>query len=281
MTYGHEVRCEDSWGHMLEALLHPDTQVLNFAMGAQGLNQTLLRYEKDVRPWKPQIVIIGVTSAMITRNTNTYPFLKDPEWGMPFARPRFVMQDHVLSASSEPVPDPGSIFGRRAIAEVPNLLDDDYYRRFEWERGGIWRLLERSYLFRFAYSVRPPSDGREEERNLNAMRVGQVVTKRLVEKVLQDGTIPLVVYLPYRDEVGHSVDSQNLPLSARMLQNAGIRYLDPTACLIAEKISDAYMEGSHYSPRGNAQIAGCLEPVLRQMIKEAALPELSGRSIPS
>ena len=41
MTYGHEVRCEESWGHTLEAMLQPHTQVLNFALGAQGLNHLL------------------------------------------------------------------------------------------------------------------------------------------------------------------------------------------------------------------------------------------------
>jgi hypothetical protein len=92
MTYGHEVRCEDSCGHVLEGLLQPHIQVLNFAINAHGLNQALLRYEKDARLWKPQIVIIGISSAMITRNNNIYPFLKDPEWGFPFARSRFVMQ---------------------------------------------------------------------------------------------------------------------------------------------------------------------------------------------
>ena len=50
MTYGYEVRCEDSWGHSLEALLEPHAQILNFALTAQGLTQALLRYEKDVRP---------------------------------------------------------------------------------------------------------------------------------------------------------------------------------------------------------------------------------------
>ena len=152
MTYGHEIRCEESWGHALEALLQPHTQVLNFALGAQGLNQALLRYEKDVRPWKPQIVVIGITSSMITRNYNIYPFLKDPDWGMIFARPRLVMKDDIPTTINHPVPDPGQIFANTAISELPHLDLDDYYRPFQWERGGMWYLLERSYIFRFAYS---------------------------------------------------------------------------------------------------------------------------------
>jgi hypothetical protein len=268
MTYGHEVRCEESWGHALEALLQPHTQVLNFALGAQGLNQALLRYEKDARPWKPQIVVIGITSSMITRNYNIYPFLKDPDWGMPFARPWLVMKDDIPTTINHPVPDPGQIFANTAISELPHLDLDDYYRPFQWERGGMWYLLERSHIFRFAYSLRPPSDGREEERNLKAMQLSQFVAQHLVREVLEDGAVPLVVYLPYRDELGISTEPQNknVPLSARMLHNAGIEYFDPTACLIGIRVSDAYMKHSHYSPQASTHIARCLEPVLRGMI---------------
>ena len=119
MTYGYEVRCEESWGHALEALLQPHTQVLNFAISAQGLNQALLRYEKDARPWKPQIVVIGITSYMIKRNNNIYPFLMNSDWGFPFARPPVVMKDEILTTINHPVSDPGQIFANTAISEVP------------------------------------------------------------------------------------------------------------------------------------------------------------------
>src|SRR5499427_8315040 len=62
MTYGYEVRCEESWGHALESHLQPSAQVLNFAVAAYRLNQVFLRYENEVRPWHPHIVIIGVSS---------------------------------------------------------------------------------------------------------------------------------------------------------------------------------------------------------------------------
>lgn len=268
MTYGHEVRCEESWGHVLEGLLQPHTQVLNFALGAQGVNQALLRYEKDARLWKPQIVVIGISSSMITRNNNIYPFLKDPEWDFPFARPRFVMQHDVLTTINHPVPDPGQIFASTSVTELPHLDLDDYYRPFEWERGGMWYLLERSYVFRLAYSLRPPSDDRQEERNQKGMQVGQFVVQRLVREVLEDGAVPLVIYLPYKGELSISIEPENkyVPLSARMLRNASLEYFDPTACLNEVGVSDAYMQASHYSPRANTQIARCLAPVLRGMI---------------
>jgi hypothetical protein len=271
MTQGHEVRCEESWGHRLEALLQPQAQVLNFAVVGHGLTQTLLRYEKDVRPWKPHIVIIGITSSMIKRGVNVYPFLQNPEWGNPFARPRWGMREGVLTAISETAPDATQIFATGAITDVPALGLDDYYRVYQWERGGIWYLLERSYIFRFAYSLRSPADDREEERNLNALQLGQVVGQRLVREILQDGAIPLVVTLPYKEEVPIPGESKtkDVPLSARMLRNAGIQYFDSSACLLTIKVSDAYLKGSHYSPEANARIAGCLRPLVRKIFDGA------------
>ena len=268
MTRGDEVRCEESWGHVLEALLQPHTQVLNFGVNAYGLYQALLRYEKDARSWKPQIVVIGITRSMIQRINNIYPFLMYPEGLWPFARPRLVMKDHIPTTLNHPVPNPRQIFANTAIRELPYLDLDDYFRPFLWERGGMWYLLERSYIFRFAYSLRPPSADREEERNLKAMQLSQFVVQRLVREVVNDGAVPLVVYLPYKDELGISTEPQNafVPLSARLLRNAGIKYFDPTACLIEVKVSDAYMKGGHYSPQANTHIADCLQPVLRGMI---------------
>ena len=80
----------------------PHTQVLNFALGAQALNRALFRYERDARPWKPHIVIIGITSSMVKRNNNIY-HCKDPGWGSLSARPRFVMEGDALTTVSEPV----------------------------------------------------------------------------------------------------------------------------------------------------------------------------------
>ena len=103
---------------------------------------------------------------------------------------------------------------------------------------------------------------------MKAMELGQVVVQRLVRKVIQDGAVPLVVYLPYKSEVAFSAKSptKDIPLSARMLQNALIKYFDPSACLTTIKATDTYMKGGHYSPQANTHIAHCLEPVLRGMI---------------
>jgi len=209
---------------------------------------------------------------MITRNNNIYPFLYGrDQWGNPFARPRLVLTEGVLTTINYPVPDASQIFASTAVSNLQDLALDDYYRPYQWERGGVWYLLERSYMFRFFYSIRPPSDDLEVARNTKAMHLGQYVVQRLVHEVVKDGAFPLVVYLPYKGELW-SEDSQNkeLSLSVRMLRSAGIGYVDPSVCLREGGISDAYMEGGHYSPKANTQIARCLEPTVRQILNGKA-----------
>jgi hypothetical protein len=204
---------------------------------------------------------------MITRNNNIYPFLYGrDQWGNPFARPRLVLKEGVLTAINYPVPNASQIFATTAVSNLPDIALDDYYRPYQWERGGLWYILERSYMFRFFYSMRPPSDDLEVARNLESMHLGQYVAQRLVQEVVKDGALPLVVYLPYKGELW-SEDPQSA-LSVRMLQSAGIGYLDPSACLKEVEMSDAYMEGGHYSPKASAHIAQCLAPVLRNLLND-------------
>ena len=268
MTFGYEVRCEETWGHVLEGLLQPHVQVLNFGVSAYGLNQAFLRYEKDVRAWHPQIVIIGISSQMIMRINSIYQELMTPEWGHLLARPRLVRKNDVLSAINYPLPEPREIFAYSTIQESPHLELDAYYRPFQWERGGIWHLFEQSYVFRFLNALRPPTEAQPKDIQHEAVILSQFVTQSLVRKVLEDGAIPLIVWFPYAHELPKSADPGNtgLSLPARMLRDAGLEYYDPTECLIEVGTSERYMKGGHYSPKGNTHIAECLEPLLRAQI---------------
>lgn len=270
MTYGSEVRCEDSWGHALEGHLGPAVQVLNFGVSGYGLNQVLLRYERDTQPWKPQIVLIGITSEEIRRIISVYNFLMNPDWfGLPYVRPRLILKNGTPSPINQPMPRPTEVFGQSTIRELPNLDQDAYFRRLEWERHDLWHLLQKSYLFRLLISLRPPIDHPREEVSQETMMVlSQHVLTALVRDVREQGAIPLVVHFPYQFELRKAAEygDKYIPLSVQMLRDAGIDYYDATACLIEAKALDEYMPRSHYSPTANAVIAKCLESIVREEI---------------
>jgi hypothetical protein len=274
-TFGDEVLCEESWGHIVETLLEPQTQVLNFGVNAYGLNQAFLRYQKDVRAWKPQIVILGLMSDMVLRSINIYPFLQDPHWGtFPFSRPKLVMDHGRLAAVNQPIPAAASIFALKKVNDLPFLHLDEYYRPYLWDRGGLWSFLEKSYFFRFAYSFRLPPDDREQERTDKALQISQLVVQQLAQEIVKNDAVPVIVYLPTRNELyGPTGPSDSsIPLAVRVLQRAKMNYVDPSPCLLQVNSSEAFLAGAHYSPQANRAVAHCVEPVLRKLISRGSRP---------
>lgn len=270
MTFGYEVRCEESWGHVLESHLQPSAQVLNFGVPAYGLNQVFVRYEKEVRPWHPHIVIIGISSGMIERINNIYPVLMGLSWiDMPLVRPRLMVKDGALTVINYPLAKPEEILTHSTVRTLPYLNLDDYYIRSYWDRRGIWSLLEGSYIFRVLYSLRPPIDLSYKSRRENAVQSSQVVLQYLVRKILDDGSTPLLVYFPYSWELTSSPKpgNENTPLPVRVLHNSGFQFHDPSSCLKDADISAAYAKHGHYSPRGNAYIARCLFPAVEAAMR--------------
>jgi hypothetical protein len=205
---------------------------------------------------------------MIQRINNIYPIFKDPEWGFPLARPRLVEKNGSLITLNSPITAPKDIFAKAAVSDLPYVELDDYYRAFEWERGGFWTPLEKSYIFRLAYSFRPPSDGRQAERDENASSLAKSIIQRLVKDISQDRAVPLVVSFPSKEDLLRLAEgSPNyVPLPVRMLNTAGIDYFDATPCLAGLKISDVFMEHSHYTPKANEHVARCLEPALLKIL---------------
>jgi hypothetical protein len=269
-TFGDEVRCEDTWEHVLETFLQSHVQSLNFGVNAYGLNQVFLKYTSDAHDWKPHIVVIGIGTDMIKRIINIYPFLRNPEWNLPFARPRLVVRNSTLATINHPVPEPEKIFAYASLSDLPYLNLDEYYRPYQWHRGGVWRLVEQSYVFRLAYSFRTPADDQEETREEAALQLSTVVIQQLIREVVRNGATPLIVYHPSKDELNRSRAPQPgyVPLAIGMLRNAGVEYFDPTPCLITLGAKNSYMDGGHYSPQANREVAHCLRPVLRGMIDD-------------
>lgn len=73
-TFSSDVALEDSWSKQLSAI-EPSVEVLNYGVGAYGLDQAFLRYLKVGTTYNPDIVFIGYMSENIARNVNIFrPF---------------------------------------------------------------------------------------------------------------------------------------------------------------------------------------------------------------
>lgn len=90
-TFALDVPFEASWPNRLEQRLGSTVQVLNFGVAAYGVDQAYLRYLRDVRPWHPDVVVLGLIQPDFFRSLAVYSVVSYPKWAWPFAKPRLVL----------------------------------------------------------------------------------------------------------------------------------------------------------------------------------------------
>jgi hypothetical protein len=261
-TFGEEVTYEESYGYHLEQMLGAPFRVLNFGVPGYGLAQMMLRYEKDARPWKPKVSILGFISGDLRRTLWVYPFLGSFQWGNPYSNPRFIVSEGEAKTINTPLLTPEAIFSRESISDLPFLEYQKEYQLSEWER----RFYHASYLVRLLLSWHSSwPDDREETSEEALLSVNAALLNAFVTSATQDGSIPLVVYLPVQGELKAPSKRSS---AQRVLERAGIAYVDPTSCLLEVHPSNRFTRhNGHYASQGNAAIAKCLIPAIRQAVK--------------
>lgn len=268
-TFADDVAYEDSWGYQLEKALGSGYEVLNFGVSGYGIDQAFLRYQKDVRRWNPTVVIFGLISNDVERTMTLYHALSPDWWGIPFSKPRFILQAERLQALNVPPLMPQDLFSRGSIIDVPFIEYDRGYRSNDWQST----FLHRSYLARAILTLFPRWEAVAPEKSDEAMiAVNASILQSFVQSARSVGTIPLVVFFPEANaefaEQGHSV-----PIGIKVLKKTGLGYVDLTPCLNSIPATERFVpRHSHYSAQTNAKVAQCLAPV----VKEAQASLLTG-----
>ncbi len=261
-TFSDEVGYEESWAYKLERKLRPQVQVLNFGVSGYGIDQAYLRYTRDVRPWHPDIVVLGYIRADVWRTGRVYEFLSWPEWGVPLGKPRFILKNHRLELPNVPLPRPEELAHKRSIEELPFIHYEADYHREEWDKPA-WRPFYHSYLFRFLLSFRPPYENPPAEVSDSAIKdLGRELIRSFVELATEAGSMPIIVFFPTRTELsdGDSASSRvnPLPFGAEFVRDAGGEVIDLTPCLKRATPSPSFQRGGHYSAQTNTVVAECL-----------------------
>ena len=117
-THANDVPFEQTWGHVLgEALRERGVraEVLNLGGSGYAMNQALLRFRKEGRALSPHLVVFGFQRTNVLRNLNLIRLIYNPDSGLIFANPRFVLEGDALRQINWPAPRP---------AEIPALLAD-------------------------------------------------------------------------------------------------------------------------------------------------------------
>lgn len=262
-TFGQEVPYEESWGGRLEESLKPDVRVMNFGVTGYSVAQAFLRYERDVRPAHPDVVILGVINDDFLRTRRIYYLI--PNWREPVVHPRFIVKNGKLELLNVPLPSPKEILAYSSVRELPFIEYDSGYDPFEWDRQ-YWTAFDHSILFRFVtswYSGWETKDTTHSDKEMFA--INAEIVRAFVRQAESEGSIPIVLFLPgYDDLESRRRDfKEYVPLGVKVLAASGVKYFDARPCFQKVEFGDYFEPGRHYSSQGNAAISECLTGVVR------------------
>jgi hypothetical protein len=260
-TFGQELAYEDTWGHVLEKSLGPEFQVLNFGVPGYGVDQAFLRFEREVRRWKPKVVIYGFDSGALSRALIVYTFLSRPNWNLPFSKPRLMLRDGEIKEMNVPALSPETIFSKESIFDLPFLEYDVGYKQSDWQHKPYHFL----YLVRLFVSLIPSwshANPDVSEEALMALNIS--ILRAFVQSAAKSGVIPIVVHLPQPPELETPTKAQ---VGKRVLEKSGIEYNDLMPCLLQSNPANRLVpSGNHYSGQTNAAIADCLLTVVKETL---------------
>lgn len=264
-TFGLELPWSDTWGAQLQQELGGDIQVLNFGVDGYGVDQACLRYQRDVRSWRPEVVILGLIDHDFERTMGVYAFLTFPDSQLPFAKPRFVASERGLEILNVPVPAPAAIFAAARVADLPFIRYDRRYRPVDWQ----WRLYHTSYAARFLLSRLPRwTEVRPEVSDEQLEAVNRRLLRAFVERAEQEGSIPLLVYFPGLSRLRGGAPPVEESVAKRLLRAEGLPFVDVTGCLLEVPVPDRILV-FHYSRRASSAVVKCLLEPVRERLQQA------------
>ena len=260
-TFALDVPFEASWPNRLEQQLGSTVQVLNFGVAAYGVDQAYLRYLRDVRPWHPDVVVLGFIQPDLFRSLGVYSFVGHHQWGFPFAKPRLIVDAAgTVRSLNVPVPSPQEIFSVNAITDLQFIEYDPGFEPMEWR----WRTYYHSYLVRFVLSRLRGSPEERDRTSREAIALNAVIIASFAKVAEGEGSTSLVVYFPGRSDFPEPRREKAAVLT--LLRERGIRYEDLTSCVGKLGGSELFTESGHYSAKGNERDSTCLYPMLRDYL---------------
>jgi hypothetical protein len=229
--------------------------VLNFGVDGYGLDQIYLRYRRDVRGWKPRVVLISLMGHELLRTMAVYPFVSF-RWPPCVVKPRFTVDGGELQVVNAPLPTYEQLLGAGRLAQLPFVDYDLGYGTSDWG----WRFDHGPLTLRLLTSAFPrrPVPGSRVSVEATVVLNSRLLSA-LFESVQRDGAVALVVVL---------AESRN-PLLEDTLARAGVPRLDVGECLRAVPADRRKVpSGDHYTGLANEALARCTAPAAERALRD-------------
>ena len=268
-TYGSDVPLGDNWTKRISAM-RPSIEVLNYGLGAYGLDQAYLRYLRDGPTYRPDIVFIGYMTENFARTVNVYRgFYTTSYRNFFFSKPRFRLDHDTLVLIPNPL---------RTMADYRRLRDNqeevlgelgrnDFHFAGQYGAGPFdfsptVRLgkIAVALIRKRAQTPILTRDGLYEPRS-EAYRLTVAIFDRFYRKVLEDGALPVIIVLPDINDQKRSRDGlpRRYGILLENFRAKGYRYVDALDAFEPVEsqytVDDLVVQWGHFSKLGNDLVA--------------------------
>lgn len=293
-TFCRQVNDDETWPHFLSQAT--GQRFANIGVGNYGLDQSLLRLEREFTMRDASVAIMGVVPETICRVQGMWKHFS--EYGNVFAfKPRFhLTADGTLDLMPSPIDTPEGFF--RIAEMLDHLKKNDRFYDLKFRHD----LLRMPYLFHVALTWRRTSrlavaalsdrlhgGGRRAfaqvmRRNIEisaaqyrdpaACALLAAIIRRFAAIARQNGATPILLFIPQLLDLEH-LRSGNHFYSSFLTDLADDLDIVDMGPALAGSTDDAEMYiddlfGGHLSPKGNALVADKLLPLVSNKVGSRA-----------
>ena len=277
-THGDEVRNEDTWQEVLMRA-HPEVEAMNFGVGAYGLDQAFLRYQRDGADYGARVVLIGFMFENLFRHVNVYRPFFVPNSGLALAKPRYELHQGRLVLVENPMRD---LAGYRELLahperELPRLGAHDLFFQVRPHEGALDLPLVRVVKsLRWAWADwHLGVSGGAYDTSGEPFRVTAAIVEAFAATARRNGSLPIVVVYPRRRDIERfrRDGSRHYATLIDHCRARGIRVLDLAESLGSSGIPLDALVVRHYTAAGNRVVA---EAIWRYLEREGLATSARG-----
>ena len=243
-------------------------EVVSFGCGGYGTDQAFLSWRKHCVSYRPDIVLFGYSRLDCESNVNLVRVLVEPETGIPFMKPRFLLVGDRLQLIDVPTPPLGEVpgvvahfDGWRFAAHEHYFQPTDFKTRF-WRQSVLLSLLEA----RIAAAREQKALAEFYDEQGEGAKLALRIVRQFRQETEAAGSRFYVVHLPHLDDLRSFQETGACPSPGLL---AGVSRMAPVIRPEAAMLESArgqdlsrYFAHGHYSKEFNSVIAHILARAL-------------------
>ena len=270
-THSSDVSYHESWGYYLQQNLTQHgrkVEILNFGVDGYGMDQAYLRWQQLGVKFAPQLVIFGLQMENSNRNVNLLRPLYRQSSGIPFSKPRYILQANQLTLINQPPIPPEQVVSlMQNFATWPLARHEYFFNPADYEPH-LW---PNSKLIALTLDV---MSGQNEENNdtyqldQEPAQITLAILQAFHADVEAHGARFMLVHLPRDRNLSDLVEGKSLTyqilLNHLAQEHTLIRPEQGHLEQLAQFSVKELFITSHYSAKGNQFVAQALtEAILK------------------